>query len=625
MFKQSQYDVIDIPVPVKGMNQNVSPELLPITQSYWLENILPTPLGQGQVRYGCKPLSGITLPADVKIQEMFYFYHFANTSDPQEQLLLYVQDNMNNNASIYLYNLSTQQFNPTPLKENLAVNTVPRSILFQERLLICNGVDHLMAWDGEILDEVHDFVAENTSTITKDWPYGFSCTVSGNRTFAPEKYFNGQQIQLMIDNQLHTLTLVQSTYNETTQTLSLTTLEILPNFTANMRLFYKDYPPRFSYLHVHKDRIYALSEGAVNQGYRQQPLYLYFTYRELSFNNWFDETTKQTPYIDLSYTHEQHDQLEAIQSLNNQLVIMGRRKTQIWQGTYPLDKSQFTWKSTLSTGIIHGNLLVTVGKKLFFVSPNGLQVLGAQDALTSGTSGIVASTQAQIATVEALNPLVRQYIKSLDSASYQCCDAFRYEDGGLIGFKIGNNETLIGLTNMQDTSWSVFSGFFKQSKSFCALHQQLYLAKDNQVYLYADGIKSHSDVIFNDDGQAIHFHWSLPMVQHKNKRFTCQRYEVMMSNPDITTTLSNTYQLKIYGDMPKAFELTANYPIDSGSTHNLPVIPSIDDGIQINRPYAAFKARLKFIALTFWGHLSGSVIDGQVIIKSIKFLGRKER
>ncbi len=716
MFKSSQYDVIEVPVPVKGMNQHISPELLPVTQSYWLENILPTPLGQGQVRYGCNKLPNITLPQDAQIQEMFYFSYvnhstsftpstpFIDRPKPQDQLLLYVQHYLKDESivspvmsengvtfssqhasyfipgtplkliyrkgnsqhiayleiretsveaqtvtltvdsntasltnatieeihyprgSIYLYDLTTQQLNTTPLKENLAIHTLPRAIFFQNKLIVCNGVDRLLSWDGVNLAEIYDFVAENTLLLTKEDVHRFSCVINTLSFFVLDKYFPDQQIQLMIDNQTYTLTIDQVSFNEGDKKLTLTTVEVLPEFTVNMRLFYKDYPPRFSYLHVHKDRIYALSEGAVNSSYRSQPLYVYFTYRELSINNWVDETTKQTPFIDLSYTHQEYDQIEAIQSLKDQILFIGRRKTQIWHGTYPLDKTQFYWKSTIHAGVVHGNLVTSVSNHLLFVSPSGLVSLGAQEGISTTQAGLLANTQAQLNNVPQLDPLIEQYLKSLDNPiAYRQCRAFRYEDGPFMGFKIGEHETLINLINTEIPSWSVLSGLFKQASSFCAIHQQLFISKANQVYYYADGRKSRKNTAFTDDGEAIHFHWSLPIIQDAVKRFSCQRYEVNMTNPEITPNPANSFELTVYGDRPKAFEVRSTYPMDSASSHNLPAVAGIDDGIAVNRPYAAFKARMKFVAVKFWGQLSGFVTQGPVLIKSVKFLGRRER
>jgi hypothetical protein len=54
MFKEADYDKILLIPPIAGMNQNISEQILPTKFSYYLLNILPTPLGKGTVRYGDK-------------------------------------------------------------------------------------------------------------------------------------------------------------------------------------------------------------------------------------------------------------------------------------------------------------------------------------------------------------------------------------------------------------------------------------------------------------------------------------------------------------------------------------------------------------------------------------------
>ena len=88
MFRAGRFDVLEIPLPASGMNQNVAPEVLPLTQAYILENIIPLPLGKGQVRHGTDVLPGINLPVDATIQEIFSY----RKKDNQAQLLLYVQE-----------------------------------------------------------------------------------------------------------------------------------------------------------------------------------------------------------------------------------------------------------------------------------------------------------------------------------------------------------------------------------------------------------------------------------------------------------------------------------------------------------------------------------------------------
>ena len=52
MFQEGNYEVTELSVPVNGMNQFVSPDILPSNFCYLLENIIPSPTGVGQARYG---------------------------------------------------------------------------------------------------------------------------------------------------------------------------------------------------------------------------------------------------------------------------------------------------------------------------------------------------------------------------------------------------------------------------------------------------------------------------------------------------------------------------------------------------------------------------------------------
>jgi len=68
------------------MNQNISPETLPFSFAYLLENILPKPLGEGVVRFGTRTVT--TIPPDLTILKLFPFVK----SDGSKQQHLRLQD-----------------------------------------------------------------------------------------------------------------------------------------------------------------------------------------------------------------------------------------------------------------------------------------------------------------------------------------------------------------------------------------------------------------------------------------------------------------------------------------------------------------------------------------------------
>ena len=54
MLYEGGYEVKKLIPPTSGMNQNISQNILPAKFCYYLQNILPSPLGEGKVRYGTK-------------------------------------------------------------------------------------------------------------------------------------------------------------------------------------------------------------------------------------------------------------------------------------------------------------------------------------------------------------------------------------------------------------------------------------------------------------------------------------------------------------------------------------------------------------------------------------------
>src|SRR6266404_5406311 len=87
LFVEGAYDVLEFSMAANGMNQNISPKVLPPNFAYVLDNILPIPQGRGMVRYGTSLVNDDLAP-DSNILEMFSFVK----SDGGEQFILYVQE-----------------------------------------------------------------------------------------------------------------------------------------------------------------------------------------------------------------------------------------------------------------------------------------------------------------------------------------------------------------------------------------------------------------------------------------------------------------------------------------------------------------------------------------------------
>lgn len=560
-------------------------------------------------------------------------------------------------GSLSVYDFQTQSLS-APLKQDLSVGCVPRSVTFLNKLLICNGVDKVLIWDGHSLTEMAEFVKEEASQLTRleDRRFSFTCTDS----FEASHYAPGSILQLRINGLSERLTVVSIVRAENTVTVTVTTN--LPAFALDhTELFYQDWPPAFSFLLVAHNRLWALGPGAVGLSYRDpdQALRVYFSYQSNSLEGWFNETTKTVPSINLAEGHGSPDNLEAIAFVSDRLVFMGRHKTQVWIGSEPLGgsvdptKPLLQFSALLPVGIVHGNLMVEMANDLTFVSQNGL--------LSFSTLNI--ARQFAATSSDRVDPLVRQYVRSTtpSNQAYRACRSFQYPSGAFCGFKIGFNKVLVSLYSSSLYAWTLFSGDFKRAQSFLSdLDNALYLTIGNQLYQYADGTDAsgidssstdlsgtdssgpNSSPVYGDNNgtDLISFLWTPPVIHVPGKRFANKRYELVCeSSSSFVLGEENNLSLIITSDFPKtsSIQTEIQLPFKGDSLGEIPFVKAAEIGdnpndpneealgFRLDEPYAFLKGRLKFLSSRFTLNLTGSTRDGPLVFKKIRLFGIIER
>lgn len=694
MFQEGNYDLIKLQMPAQGMNQFVSPEVLPPSFAYYLENILPAPLGSGQVRNGTFKLNSLT-DAEANILEAFLFVE----DDGSEQAVLYVQSYtedtsiedavVNSQTSLsftsndspdayvqdtpikisYTLNGSNYTFYPKIvevtvtddvdveiiidqsyfpdsegieitnisysvgqiyvydyvqdtfsgiLRNGLAVACIPRAAFFQKKLLICNGVDKVLYWDGDNLGEVVDFVKETKAqTFIRIDNNNFSfVSLTG---FVGNKYFAGNLIELKIGGVTTQLTI--TVVNIVANLVTITTTEILPAFVEMIELFYQDWPPRFNYIFSGTDRLWALGPGAAGIQWRDadDALRVYYTYLPNTTTDWFNENTKTVPSIDLSKKHGIQDNLEAICQVNGLTAFVGRSRTQVWSGTIPGangNLGDFVWQSNLDVGAIHGNLLIGIANDVYFISQSGLQ-----SASTLNVAKQFATTSSN-----AVDPIINKYLESVMSSDidYRSCRSFKYEQGNFGGFKIGRNKLLVSLFETNFYAWTFFSGYFQKSNTLLDSGDALCLFIGNSIHQYADG-NNGSEVMYgdNDGNSLISFTWVPGLIKRGTKRYANKRYELIIGYPSsFPLDDSNKITLTVNGYVPRTFEVSDLCEFEEkGDT--LGTVPFGD--FRLGQDYNFVNKKLKFVSSLFWVRISGYTVNGPLSFKELKLFGIGER
>lgn len=709
MYNNNSYHIINIPFCYKGMNRNISSEVLPTNRTHTLENIMPLPLGEGNVRFGtrlkhkfndlCEVLESFGyVTKEGKKQLVIYgvrwetldvkFYkkdgsdavnHPVVLSKNTLKIHLHEQNNFfiqspklkitfkqngyhaikpiinkveKNEGNHYIFSfenmvvpeaieevitldyqvgcLRVYDFdeekvitgNPLLLDnikeldiDNLSASCVPRNVIFQDRMIICNGVDRMRVWDGENITILSDYVVEHNALPSVN---GKEVTLQNIKN--QNKYYVGGNVKFKIDNKIYGPFKIDAVNFEQKK---ITLTENAPTLATTNIFYYEDFPPRFSYLYVFQHRIWALSEGAVSQNYRQHPMLVYYTDRTEQYDGWFHEDSQEVPYIDIRYKHTKVDNLEAIHSLGDNLLFIGRNQTQIWKSpTKSLEIDDYVWSSTINGGVVHGNLLLKLPNNLILVSSNGIVLM----------TTLNVAKQFNMQSINAVDPLARHYINSLKFSAYRYrqCRAFIYNEGAFLGFKIGNNPTLIGIFNTDIYSWTMFSGAFRKATTFNSELNQLFLFTDNELLFYGDG---RNDIYCYDDNKLpIGFRWSLPVFDGSKKkhmkRFMNKRFEIDLSYPSSFVKKEQNYvSLIVSGDLPREFTKASNYqPLNKGDllgTVRLALDEEDEEYFEFSTKEKTIKQRLRFVTNKFWSTIYGQSVNGPIKITNVKFFGSK--
>lgn len=705
MFQEGNYDITEFPIASNGMNQFISPDALPSNFCYTLENIIPQPLGDGQVRYGTDLINNVSTDefniirsfpytlngsvnqgilyvgyysqdlntntrvavdsshitfnsvpplnyvADTKIKIVYTFNTLPNTlyADISEVTIvgnavsITIENNFLPNpatgalviteiwvqlGSVYKYDFTTNTLSAA-LREGLSIGCVPRASYFQQKMLICNGVDPVMSWNGANLIDVSEFLVEiYASNLTRIDNTHFTFIKSAG--FDVSKYFVGNSLEIVVDNVATEVTI--SNVLVLVNLVTITTNEILPAFGVNIvNLFYQDKPPAFSFIYVSKDRIWALGPGAVKLQFRDidNQLRVYYSYRPNVITGYglFNENTKTVPSINMSDKHNIQDNFEAICEVNGLLAFMGRKRTQVWIGYTPGQGGDFSWNANLPVGILHGDLLVELSNDVYFVSQSGVRSL----------TTLNIARQFSANSDDAVDTIVKSFSSNATASNtnYRLCTSFKYEGGGFIGFKISNNKILASLFSTKLYSWFYLSGDFRNANCFMELESQLYIFIGNKIYKYADGNDNSQKIYGDQNGTSlIPIVWTPGLVKFRGKKgYANKRYELVLNYPSsFTLNDNNLINISIFGDVPRSFSLVDKcdfqYRGDLIGQEPLVTIENNDNtdpGFRLRKEFEVVNKRLKFSSSSFWISISGYIINGPISFGRIRLFGIGER
>tara|TARA_R110000744_G_scaffold75657_1_gene150337 strand:+ start:17678 stop:19834 length:2157 start_codon:yes stop_codon:yes gene_type:complete len=425
-----------------------------------------------------------------------------------------------------LYKLENDSFNAAPLREDLDPNVIVSSLNYQGKLIIANGVDPVLIYDGDTLKNlkgdasvlINGAITKNANVLTFNIDQFFQTEM--------EKYITiGSVVKLLSKEQLKEIAVTSITYAPPANNKIAVTLTLAENpQDAVKTILYKKDLPHFSFITVANDRLWALAEG---RGYKNKfrpsdlAMKAYYASDRKSVDGWFDQKTNEIDFIDLANNSSIPDNLETIISYQSKVLFLGRETTQVWQGEDPtvIDDGQnialpdFKWEMTLPVGIIQKSLFVEIPNDFVFLSKYGIISLSSLNQYQqlsvsyNFSGGINQHLTAQLEFIE-------------DDHDYRNLKAFLYPYGRFLGFKLKYNCLIYQLK--VNGGWSIFSENFADCRSvfYDKVTQDLLLGMSNgDLLIYGDKTNNQTYEEYGKGAMIwrIHYNWIYPSSTWNNE------------------------------------------------------------------------------------------------------------
>ncbi len=479
------------PFPTNLMATAQSALALPATYARELTNMLLGPDGSGTKRHGVTPLGS---PIDTEtITALMTFVHLGTT-----QLLAGTDA-----GKVYRQNGSSWVM----LWSGLNPLAPLQWVLFGGRLVLANGVDPLLQYDGVSLSVVERLVRDSGANLT---------LLAANQLRLESQatlYAVGSTVRVRVNgNDL--LATVQSSTQAGAQTTVTLTANVL--VTPLSDVWFTVRPPTFAQLAVAHDRLWGFGAGGLGPTLGSSPdrLRVYYTHGVNDPTAWPDPATGIIPSLNLADKAGVADELLAMRVKDGLTVFLGRTQLQLWEGRTPGTagglSTDFAWVKTLPVGLVHPNAVLDLPNDLLLLTPLGARTLART----------VQTEQLDLADVgRALDPTLQARITQLQAnpAAYRRMQAFHYpaQQWFAWGFE---TETLIWQLAASGGGWARFTGAFG---GLTAAHTTaagvVFIAKGNQVMQY-------NPTVADDSGDPISTRWWLPWLSPGGTRRWANKY-----------------------------------------------------------------------------------------------------
>jgi len=394
-----------------------------------------------------------------------------------------------------IYREVNNVFEAAPLKDDLDSNVIVTSINYKNNLVIVNGIDPVFIYDGNAITEL----LANASIVINDNPVindrVITFTIFTNIKAEYQQYLTNNAWLKLINNETEQENAITNiAFNDIADnktTVAITCRDIPLHDIRN--ILYKKNLPKFSYIAIGNDRLWALPESRdYFNKFRPQALAqkIYYSAKPKSVFDWFNEKTAQIDFIDISINNDIPENIEIIKCFQGEMFFIGRHTTQLWNNgdpTYSFDGEGddfggFKFQRLFKVGVMQ--------KSLCQEMPNNLAIIS-----TFGKSfSFYRNRYGQIEINQNFIDPVKDYLKNQfafikTDIDYREMTSFFYPYNDLLGIKIKNECLIYQIKNREKGFWTTFSGNFSDAKCYFynEIDKNLYLGMNSgNLLTYAD-------------------------------------------------------------------------------------------------------------------------------------------
>jgi hypothetical protein len=347
-------------------------------------------------------------------------------------------------------------------------------------------------WDGTAMTVIAEYVTDPSANLTYAAANQFS--IDSEEAL----YATGTPVRAQLTAGVYVTALVSAVAQAgDTTTVTLDSGVLTPDLSE---VAYSARPPVLAFLYAAHDRLWGFGKGplqpvAVSADADRSRVFYTFSVNDPSA--WHD-SGGSLQSINLADKSPVQDELLGMSVKDGMTVFLGRRQTQVWTGSDPTISGDFSWRTTLPLGVVHGEALLELPNDVAFLTDNGMRTLTRS----------LQTEQLDVSDVGSeMDPTWSEVVQAVrnDTAAYRALRHGRCDAQGWYGLNVPGR-TLVLQVTAGGPAWTVFDGLFGQAGAMGSLPDGSFLlAVAGQLYRYDTNA-------WADDGAAFSCRWWTPWL-----------------------------------------------------------------------------------------------------------------